>query len=169
MGQRPGHCSPELEKLNMLIRGALAEMRSLLFELRSGEMQNQTLNQLLSTLAEAGRARTRATILISFSGEGALPEKVKLIFNRIAQEALNNAMNHAEESLTEITLMLEPDYVAFRIRDDGLGFYPREIPAGHLGINIMYERAAQIETDLQIQSTPVQGIIFSVTWPKHGG
>ncbi len=55
-----GIARQNMEKLSVLIRGALAEMRSLLIELRAGGLRNQTLGQLLTTLAEAARARTRA-------------------------------------------------------------------------------------------------------------
>ncbi len=51
-----------MEKLSLLIRGALAEMRNLLIELRSGELPYQTLDRLLITLVEAARARSRAVI-----------------------------------------------------------------------------------------------------------
>ena len=44
-----------METLSMVIRGALAEMRSMLHELRSDELQNQTLTQLFATLVDAGR------------------------------------------------------------------------------------------------------------------
>jgi two-component system nitrate/nitrite sensor histidine kinase NarX len=163
-----GIARQNMEKINTLIRGALAEMRSLLLELRSGDMENQTLSQLLTTLVEAGRVRTRATITTSVSGDGALPEKVKLFLYRIAQETLNNAINHAEATLIEITLLINPDHVEFRIQDDGCGFNLQDISTGHLGINIMSERARQIGADLQIHSVPGRGTIITVTWPTEG-
>ena len=52
----PGIARQNMEKLSVLIRGALAEMRSLLLELRPGASTDQSLGQLLNTLAEATRA-----------------------------------------------------------------------------------------------------------------
>jgi PAS domain S-box-containing protein len=84
-----GIARKNMEMLNTLIRGALAEMRSLLFELRSAGLRNQTLEQLLITITEAGRARTRAAINLSINTDFPLPENVAIAFYRIAQEALN--------------------------------------------------------------------------------
>jgi PAS domain S-box-containing protein len=153
-----------MEKLSVLIRGALAEMRSMLLELRSGKLHNQTLGQLLTTLAEAARVRTSAAISLSMTGDQALPEHVTLAYYRIAQEALNNAIHHAEAAQINISLLEEPDRVELCIQDDGRGFDLRSIPAGHLGINIMSERAAQIGGDLRVQSEPGQGTEIIVAW-----
>lgn len=157
-----------MEKLNTLIRGALAEMRSLLLELRSGALQNQTLGQLLNTLVEAGQVRTHTALSISISGDRKLPEKVTLTLYRIAQGALNNAINHADATQISIDLIEDAGWVELRIQDDGRGFNPEVIPAGHLGISIMSERAAQIGASLQIQSQPGRGTNLIVTWPKEG-
>lgn len=164
-----GIARQNMEKLNVLIRGALAEMRSLLLELRSGELQNQTLGQLLGTLAEAGRVRTRAAISISIKGDRTMPDHVTLAFYRIAQEALNNTINHAEATQINMSLLEEPDRVELRIQDDGRGFDPRDIPAGHMGVSIMLERAAQIGAELQIHSQPGQATEIVVTWSNKGG
>jgi signal transduction histidine kinase len=139
-------------------------MRSLLLELRSGELHNQTLSQLLATLVEAGRVRTRASIAISLSGDRTLPDNIILSFYYIAQEALNNAINHARPTLINISLLQETDLVELRIRDDGCGFIPQKIPAGHLGISIMLERAGQIGADLRVISEPEEGTEVILTW-----
>jgi PAS domain S-box-containing protein len=153
-----------MEKLSLLIRGALAEMRSLLLELRSGELHNQSLPQLLTTLAEAGRVRTRAEISLSVTDERTLPDNVTLTFYYIAQEGLNNAINHGKATQIDISLIEDPESVELRILDDGRGFIPQEIPEGHLGINIMLERAAQIGADLRIISEPGEGAELILTW-----
>jgi two-component system, NarL family, sensor histidine kinase DegS len=55
--------------------------------------------------------------------------------------------------------------VVLRIRDDGRGFDPQVIPAGHMGLGIMAERAHKIGGDLQIQSQPGRGAEVIATWP----
>ena len=85
-------------KLSLLIRGALAEMRSMLVELRSEEFHNQTLDQLIITLVEAARVPTLAAINIPRMDIPDLPKNVTLAMYRIAQEAMNNALIHAEPS-----------------------------------------------------------------------
>jgi len=93
-----------------------------------------------------------------------LPDKVTLAFYRIAQEALNNAINHAEASQIDIALVEEPEYVELRIRDDGRGFDPRAIRDGHLGVSIMSERAVQVGANLQVHSEPNKGTEIILTW-----
>jgi signal transduction histidine kinase len=158
-----------MEKLSVLIRGALAEMRSLLLELRTDAPPDQTLGQLLSTLAEAARARSNMTVSIGIEGDREPPPEVALAFYRITREALNNVMRHAEATRVDMTLLSQPDGVELHIRDDGRGFDPEAIPAGHMGISIMAERARKIGGDLQIQSKPGRGTEVSVHWPGPMG
>ncbi len=159
-----GIARQNLEKLNVLIRGALAEMRSLLLELRSGELHNQTLNQLLSTLVDAGRVRTRAGITLFVTGDRKLPDNITLAIYRVAQESLNNAINHAQANLIKINLVEESKQIKLVIEDDGQGFDPRAILEGHLGLEIISERAAKIGANLKIKSVPGQGTRITLTW-----
>ena len=139
-----GIARQNMEKLNVLIRGALAEMRSLLVELRTDASPDQSLNQLLNTLAEATRARSNMAVSISVEGDRELPADVTMTLYRIAQEALNNVIKHAEATRVDIMLLNQSDRVAMHIRDDGRGFDPQAIPAGHMGISIMAERTQKI-------------------------
>jgi two-component system nitrate/nitrite sensor histidine kinase NarX len=50
------------------------------------------------------------------------------------------------------------------IQDDGLGFDPGSIPANHMGIAIMHERASSIEAHLLINSQPGQGTTVTLDW-----
>ena len=164
-----GIARQNMEKLSVLIRGALAEMRSMLLELRSDASPDQSLSQLLTTLAEATRARSNMAVSISVEGDRELPADVTMTLYRIAQEALNNVVKHAEATQVDITLLNQPDRVTLHIRDDGRGFDPQAIPAGHMGISIMAERAQKIGGSLQIQSQPGRGTEVSVTWPAPTG
>jgi len=161
----PGIARQNMEKLSLLIRGALAEMRSLLLELRPGGSSDQSLGQLLNTLAEATRARSNMAVSLSIEGDRELPADVTMTLYRIAQEALNNVINHAEATQVDITLLNELERVVLRIRDDGRGFDPQVVPAGHMGLSIMAERASKIGADLQIQSQPGRGAAVSIAWP----
>ena len=167
--REPAIARQNLDKLSLLIRGALAEMRSMLIELRSGELQNQTLNQLLQTVVEAAQGRSRATFNTSISDVPELPKKVTLAFYRIGREALNNVIVHAGASQVDISLVEEQGQVELRIQDNGCGFDPQSVQAGHLGIKIMFERAATIGADLRIHSELGHGTEISVTWSRPNG
>ena len=108
-------------------------------------------------------------VSLSVEADRELPADVTMTLYRIAQEALNNVVKHAEATRVDIMLLNQSDRVAIRIRDDGRGFDPQAIPVGHLGIRIMAERAQKIGADFQVQSQPGRGTEVSVTWPTPTG
>ncbi len=156
-----------MDKLSLLIRGALAEMRSMLLELRSEELQNQTLDLLLNTLVEGARARSHAIITFSTSDIPEIPKNVTLAFYRMAREALNNTLIHSSASQVHVSLEAEPGQVGLQIQDNGCGFDPQAIPPGHLGLRILGERAAEIGGSVQIRSKPGYGTEIGITWVKQ--
>ncbi len=161
-----------MDKLGLLMRGALAEMRSLLLELRADKMPNQTLGQLFTVLADAAQARSNMTVSINIEDDCEPPPEVAMTFYRITQEAMNNVIKHAEATKVDITLITksvqgehsERRQAALHIRDDGRGFDPQVIPAEHMGLKIMAERVQEIGGDLQIHSKPGHGAEVTVTW-----
>jgi signal transduction histidine kinase len=158
-----------LSKLSRLIRGALAEMRSMLIELRMGDMYHQTLEQLLTTLVDGARARSQAVISLSLMREiPELPEKVTTAFYRITREGLINATVHSGAAHIQVSLFEEGEQLVLRVEDDGCGFDRQAVPAGHLGLNIMGERAQEIGASLQIDTEPGRGTVIHIAWPEQG-
>jgi len=155
-----------MENLTVMLRGALAEMRTLLLELRPEALREQTLDQLLQTLVEATQARTSAPISLVVNGQRPLPEDVTITFHRIAQESLNNVVKHAEATEVSITLDCDQNGIVLRVRDNGSGFDPSTIPAGHLGLSIMAERIEKIGGTLLIDSQPGDGTQIVVGWSE---
>ena len=159
-----------LAKLSRLIRGALAEMRSMLIELRMGDLHRQTLEQLLVSLVDGAQARSQAFITLSVPEDmPKLPEKIVICFYRVAREAINNATVHSGASWIDVTLAEEQGQLALRIQDDGCGFDPDLVPGGHLGITIMGERAEEIGATLQIQTSPGHGTLIGIAWTNPAG
>jgi PAS domain S-box-containing protein len=157
-----------LEKLSVLLRGALADMRSLLFELRSDVPQGHSLEKLLIALVDSTRARTQLDFTLKVSHEPELPADVAQVFYRVAREAINNVVKHADATRVSITLFNEADCTELHIQDNGRGFNPREIDTEHMGLSIMVERAEMIDADLQIKSEAGHGSEVIVTWPGNG-
>jgi signal transduction histidine kinase len=154
----PARVERGLEQLHQLTRGALAEMRALLVELRPTALVETDLGDLLHQLAEATMSRTRIAASVAIEGKRALPPEVQIALYRIAQEALNNVVKHAHASQVTLSLLnLPPGQVELRIKDDGRGFDPARVMPGHLGLDIMRERAQSIGITLEIASQPGQG------------
>ena len=80
----------------------------------------------------------------------------RLAFYRVAQEALGNIAKHTQASEVEITLT-SGENIELRIQDNGGGFDPNAVPAGHLGLIIMRERAEAVGAKLEINVLPGQG------------
>lgn len=155
--------------LSQLLRSALVEMRSLLLELRMGTQPQQPLDQLLLSLADVVRARGNIAVEVHVVGDPNLPTNVTLALYRIAQEALNNVIKHAEATNVVITMLPKTDCVELRIKDDGRGFDPQRITAGNMGISIMGERIREIGGSLHIQSEVGGGTEVIARWQQPIG
>ncbi len=155
-----------LEELRQLTRGALAEMRTLLLELRPAVLVDADLVDLLRQLAESITGRVRVPIGVVKEGQRTLPPDVKIAFYRIAQEALNNVAKHANASRASVTLRYLPEGVELRIDDDGQGFDPSQVSSDHLGLGIMVERAREVDAVLRIDAQAGRGTHVRVFWSE---
>jgi signal transduction histidine kinase len=154
----------QLEEVRLLTRGALAEMRSLLLELRPEALAQAKMDDLLRQLGRAMTGRTGVPVLVSADVQCPLSAEVQVALYRIAQEALNNAAKHAEASQVEVHFRCDTDWATLSIRDDGQGFDIQNVPPGHFGVGIMRERAAAVGAELEIESEPRGGTEVRVVW-----
>jgi len=153
-----------LEELRELTRGALAEMRALLLELRPATLTETSLAELLRQLTQAFGGRSRLPIELIVEGERPLPPETQVALYRIAQEALNNITKHAGASQATLKLLFSPQAVSLSIQDDGRGFDLSDVPPNSLGLGIMRERVEKIGAQLTIKSQIGEGtaVIVSV-------
>lgn len=158
-----------LNDLCEFTRGALAEMRALLIELRPSGLVETRLSTLLRQLVESMSNRLGVHISLRVEGGCLLPPDTQVAFYRIAQEALNNIARHTTATWSEVYLNHEPGYAELRICDNGSGFDPVHVPSGRLGLSIMYERAASIGARLEVNSAPGSGTQIMVTWRHESG
>jgi signal transduction histidine kinase len=152
------------EELRQLTRGAMAEMRTLLFELRPAALNQAHLSDLLKQISESITGRERLPVHLDLAGECEIPCEVKLQIYRIAQESLNNIVKYARATRVELTLRLEADSLHLEIKDDGIGFDPACVRPTSLGLRIMRERAEGIQACLQVDSQPDQGTCVRLDW-----
>jgi two-component system, NarL family, sensor kinase len=112
--------------------------------------------------------------LLTFSSsneEWELPEETALGLLRIVQQAVQNALQHANAEEINVTLRYENDFLSLEVKDDGCGLkkpynrieYAR---AGHLGIVGMAERSEAIQGYMEITSSPDRGTLIRVTVPR---
>lgn len=157
------------EELRQLTRGALAEMRTLLLELRPAALTQTRLPDLIKQLCEALIGRSRLPIQLKISGDGDVPPDVQIAFYRIAQESLNNVIKYARAANVNVELSVSSASVHYIITDDGIGFDPSQIKPTSMGMRIMRERAEGIGADLHVDSVPGGGTVVEAVWTMHPG
>jgi PAS domain S-box-containing protein len=155
-----------LEDLRRLTRGAMAEMRALLAELRPSTLTDAELGDLLRLLGNAFTGRTNIPATVSVIGQGILPADVQVAIYRICQEALNNIAKHARAGMVVINLKHEDATIGVSIRDDGQGFDHERITSGHYGLSMMRERAEGVGAQLSITSKPGHGTELTIHWAQ---
>ena len=160
----PTQARENLRDMRRLTRGALAEMRTLLLEMRPGALAQAPLGDLLDHAVQATQARTRASIDLRVGDPRPLPPDVTIAFYRIAQEALNNMVRHAEAGQAWVTLTSSDDVIELAVRDDGCGFDPSSAGPEQLGLRIMRERAEAVGADLRIDTAIGRGAAITTTW-----
>jgi PAS domain S-box-containing protein len=154
-----------LEDLRSLTRGAMAEMRALLAELRPSTLTDSSLSDLLRLLGNAFTGRTNVPVTVNLMGEFSIPAEAQITFYRVCQEALNNIAKHAKASQVEIDLKQEETVIEMRIHDDGKGFDTNQsFPGGHYGLGMMRERAEAVGALLSITSQPGHGTELKISW-----
>lgn len=165
--QDPAQVGQELTDLHALVRGALAEMRTLLFELRPDVLANANIHDLLQQLIDTFRGRTRIDIVFAAPPRDAslmLTAAVKIALYRITQEALNNVVKHARAKAVQVEFLTGREEVLLRVVDDGRGFDTSKSFPGRFGLKMMQERAQTAGVQCCVSSTPGHGTEVLVCW-----
>lgn len=163
--RNPEEAERRLDELRQLTRGALAEMRTLLLELRPATLMEVDLKELLRQLTEAITGRARMPIHLTVDAYTPLPPEVKVGIYHITQEALNNVAKHARATHASVHLQQVDGQTLLTIEDDGRGFIIEKVTPEHLGLSIMHERAAAIGAALDLHSRLGHGTTVTVRWP----
>jgi len=125
----------------------------------------------LKALVERLDVHSPAPIHIEMAAETlCVPEEAALAMYRIAQEALHNAIQHADASEIAVRLTQYPDRLRMTITDDGRGIVggtgsQRFVAEGHFGLAGMRERAAMIGGKLDIQTAADYGTVVILEIP----
>ena len=152
------------EDVRRLSRGALAQMRTLLLELRGDPLEDVPLQQLLRHLVEAAESRASVNVQLSIRGDAQLPPELHVPIYRITQEALNNVTRHAGAAKAWVDLDAEPRRVRLVVGDDGSGFEPSGCDPTHIGLKSMRERAEEAGARFDLASEPGGGTLITVDW-----
>lgn len=147
-----------MEELQATAQTALQEMRLLIHDLRPSVLDTEGLVMALQERLDAVEGRVGLRTLLTVEGHGELPPKVEDGLYRIAQEAMNNSLKHANAREMRVSLRYDPDCVVLEIADDGIGFQvDGDGCRGGVGLDSMCTRAHEMGAELSIDSRRGQG------------
>ena len=161
----PAGVAQPIDHVMRLAEAGEAEMRALIFGLRSESLETEGLVASLIRQIEALRARHGFAGETTMRNEPEAPVEVKHALYRIAQEALGNTVKHAHARRVDVRLEARRHAVVLEISDDGAGFDPGGVFPGHLGLRSMHERALAVGGSLQVTSSCGQGTRIRVKIP----
>lgn len=149
-----------LAQIEQLARYNLQEARRSVANLRSLPLEGVSLSEALEQQVQTlTRENTLTEASFKISGEARnLTAEVENALYRICQEALNNAVKHAQADKVEVSLDFDEDELCLTISDDGCGFDPGAITKQNqtgrhkFGLNTMRERAKLVGGLLTIES-----------------
>ena len=164
--RNPDKAFPLVEQVHTLNKAAAAEMRVLLWELRPEALEKTLLEELYAQLTHAirGRKQIQVTLDVQLQAELALPLPVHVAFYRIAQEAINNVVKHAQARHFTLRLISLPDPLEVHVIDDGIGF--ENTPTSGIGMASMRERAEEIKAVLTVKSVVGEGTEIILIWQR---
>ena len=163
-GALPARSAATAEEVRRLTRGALAQMRTLLLELRADPLEEIPVQQLLRHLVEATESRVRTVVRLSVSEQATLPGALHVAVYRIVQEALDNVARHAAAAHAWVVLDVRPSDFRLVVGDDGRGFDPDTVDRSHLGLRSMREHAEKAGATLCLETSTGGGTQVTVEW-----
>ncbi|MEW6302280.1 MAG: response regulator [Verrucomicrobiota bacterium] len=145
-------------EISKLIREAIAHTRDLARGLTPVVLESEGLMSALTQLAASTQKMFRIRCVFECDEPVLVPDNtVATHLYRIAQEAVNNAVKHAEAGEIEIRLTKTPERVTLCVKDNGKGI-PEKIASGKgMGLGIMQYRAGVIVGSLAVERLPKGG------------
>jgi nitrate/nitrite-specific signal transduction histidine kinase len=159
----------QLINLSDRTKETLAEMRNLIYSLRPAEMEDQGLIVALKRWGERVRHEHLLPVEVVITGSVRLrlTEVQERELFRVAQEALNNVVKHAQATQAKVHLNAMPTGITLLIEDDGVGFATSApLRADAFGTRGMRERVKLLGGEIQITSQREQGTQVLVTIPR---
>jgi signal transduction histidine kinase len=158
---------PAVETMERTAGDTMREMQALLLELRPVALGEAGLGIALEGICRAHRDRLGVNVQADLEPL-VLPTPVEHAILRVAQEALANAVKHADAGAGVIRLRLRSsgeELVTLEVADDGAGFDPQHPPGSGLGLRAMQERVDELGGDLEIDSAPGSGTVIRASFP----
>jgi signal transduction histidine kinase len=159
-----------LKRIRDIAKEGLAEARRSVLTMRPDQARTGGLVLALRQLADRSTVANR--VRCSFEGSDVvtgLPPEHEHELLRIAQEAVSNALRHAQPTIVRISMAEETAHWELAVSDDGCGMEssPDVYSQQGFGLSNMRERAGAIGGEWHIATRPSEGTRISVRLPKR--
>jgi signal transduction histidine kinase len=145
---------PELRQLREDVRKVVTEVRDTLYDLRTDVSDRRDLVATIAEFVDRAQDRTTVDLRFDFVADRRLPRRQERELWRIAQEAITNALRHAEATTVKVRWRCDPHHAVLEVVDDGKGLPPGGPRPDAFGLLGMRERAAAIGARLDVVSPP---------------
>jgi len=148
------------------VRGLIDRTRNIAVGLHATHIGSLPLHEALAAHVAGVRARTGLNLQINTAVWESSPTlTVTIALFRVVQEALQNAIRHADASQFTVTIEGTPRDIRIEVTDDGIGFDPSQSGTGGLGLVSMRERMAAVGGTFDVHSTPFGGTTLRLSAP----
>ncbi|HEV2068334.1 MAG TPA: GAF domain-containing sensor histidine kinase [Acidimicrobiales bacterium] len=163
----PSGAEAEMRRAQELAGAAMAQLRSLVFELRPPDLERDGLVPTVRKQLELVGRIHGLEVELHVEGDAELDPASEVALLRIVHEALNNAVHHASADRIEVRISLGPDTARITVADDGVGFDPASprVRSRRLGLTSMRERALERGGRLTVDSGAGHGTKVEVELP----
>ncbi|AVH98137.1 diguanylate cyclase [Streptomyces sp. WAC00288] len=163
----PVRAKGELQQVAALAAEAADELRAAVVELRPAALDEDGLVHTLRTQIQVLDRAHSARVTFESPGVRALPATQEEAVLRVAQEALHNALRHADAERVRVSLIRDGRGARLTVADDGKGFDPRTVRSAgrHLGLVSMRDRAGGVGGRLTVTSAPGEGTTIEMEVP----
>ncbi|RDY71542.1 histidine kinase [Halobacillus trueperi] len=157
----------EVKSVRALVRSALYEVRRIIYDLRPMALDDlgliPTLKKYLATIEDYNNSIHIS--FASFGKERRLDTKYEVALFRLVQEAVQNAVKHAEPKEIKVKVELKSNAVMIVVKDDGKGFDTTQKKEKSFGLVGMRERVDMLDGELNIDSSLGEGTIVTIHLP----
>jgi signal transduction histidine kinase len=169
IGSDPQRAIQQTQQLEKLTTNGVEELQRMVSGLHPPQLEDLGLVAALRWYADEISRHSNLKIIVNGSGDDqSLPQEVRTVFFRIAQEAVTNTLRHAEASQVLLNFECNEHSCFLRVEDDGCGFQVektlKDTTKPHWGLLGMQERAALIQGNLVVESSPGFGTLVMVEW-----
>jgi signal transduction histidine kinase len=154
-----------LTELRGTAEESIEELRRCVRMMRGDFDLRKAMEDFCSSFLKRGRVE------VEFSMPGRIPPvrpDRQLMMLRVLQEAMNNAVKHAEPGRISVSVFEEGDDLVMKVADDGKGFTWTGGIEGHYGLANMRERARKAGAELDVESAPGRGTAVTLRMPGAG-